>query len=382
MGIRIPDFRGAAAIWGATGRDDRGHIWFGVSATESVEVPSAHLFEYIPESGKTIDRGDVVTELKRAKQYRDGEGQMKIHSRIVRGSDGYLYFASMDERGENADAGILPTWGSHWWRLHLETKRWEHLRRVPEGLIAVAGMGRHLFALGYVNHVLYHFDCRTKSSNSVTVGSFRGHISRNLLADDRGHVYVPRLRAPRPGDPPNVTLVEFDSSLKEVAESPLQHYHEDGTWLDNHGIVGFQYLTDRSLVFLTHPGFLYQLRPPLDEKPAVLRELGWIHPSNKPTYAPALFSYDGSRYLLSVVSGNNGQEEWLVYDLEQRRSRATPWDPVPNEKEIGKGRNFYGSFTRDNDGAFYLGGVFVVQDAQPARWKPVLLRLEPPKSSK
>ncbi|MBL8386293.1 MAG: hypothetical protein JNM90_24630, partial [Burkholderiales bacterium] len=30
--LKIPDFDGAMAIWGATGRDRRGRLWFGVSA--------------------------------------------------------------------------------------------------------------------------------------------------------------------------------------------------------------------------------------------------------------------------------------------------------------------------------------------------------------
>src|SRR3954454_941692 len=30
--IDIPDFPGRWAIWGSTGRDNRGHLWFGVSA--------------------------------------------------------------------------------------------------------------------------------------------------------------------------------------------------------------------------------------------------------------------------------------------------------------------------------------------------------------
>src|SRR5687768_14722637 len=39
--ISIPDFPGRWAVWGATGRDHRGHIWFGVSA-QSMPNASAH----------------------------------------------------------------------------------------------------------------------------------------------------------------------------------------------------------------------------------------------------------------------------------------------------------------------------------------------------
>ena len=54
--IKLPDFKGAYAIWGATGRDVRGHIWVGVSAT-GVAIPSAHLIEYVPETGRARSIG-------------------------------------------------------------------------------------------------------------------------------------------------------------------------------------------------------------------------------------------------------------------------------------------------------------------------------------
>src|SRR5262245_38448056 len=53
--LPLPNFPGANAVWGATGRDARGHIWAGISAA-MVPDPSAHLVEYIPEDDQVIDR--------------------------------------------------------------------------------------------------------------------------------------------------------------------------------------------------------------------------------------------------------------------------------------------------------------------------------------
>src|SRR5262249_25940831 len=145
--IPLPSFPGAYAVWGATGRDSRGHIWVGISANGG-SVPSAHLCEYHPDTGQVFDRGDVVSALERCGVCRRGESQQKIHSRIVQAADGHLYFASLDEQGENEDGSRLPTWGGHLWRLRLPENRWEHLHRVPEGLIAVAGAGKLIYALG------------------------------------------------------------------------------------------------------------------------------------------------------------------------------------------------------------------------------------------
>lgn len=57
--IELPAFPGACAIWGARGRDDRGHMRFGVSAAGE-ERSSAHLLEFDPDSRALVDRGDVL----------------------------------------------------------------------------------------------------------------------------------------------------------------------------------------------------------------------------------------------------------------------------------------------------------------------------------
>jgi hypothetical protein len=95
--IPLPAFLSAEAIWGATGRDASGHIWIG--ASDRGNGGSAHLLEYEPDSGTLTDRGDVISELKYAGLYRSGEGQIKIHTKIIKADDGYLYFASFDEEG-------------------------------------------------------------------------------------------------------------------------------------------------------------------------------------------------------------------------------------------------------------------------------------------
>jgi len=191
--LSVPQFAGAHAIWGSTGQDSRGHIWFGVT-TEGIPVPSAHLFEYDPDASGIVDRGNVIAQLSAAGVLRPGEHQAKIHSRIVQGPDNDLYFASMDEEGESANGTHMPRWGGHLWRLKLDTYQWQHLFTAPEALIAVAAGGRFIYALGYFGHVLYRFDTKDGDVQHVAVGSVNGHVSRNFLADHRGHAYVPRLR--------------------------------------------------------------------------------------------------------------------------------------------------------------------------------------------
>jgi hypothetical protein len=377
VSIAIPDFAGTYSIWGATGRDNRGHIWFGVSATtQGTATPSAHLFEYLPESARVIARSDVVSQLKVTGRWRAGESQMKIHSKIVAGSDGHLYFTSMDEQGEDESGGRLPTWGSHLWRVRPSDGRWEHLLAAPEGLIALSGMGTRFYALGYFGHRVYQYDAATRSTRFVDVGSLGGHISRNFLSDDRGHVYVPRLKASA-GSPSGIgaTLVELDSGLRERGETPLAHYL-DSTPLDSHGITGYQSLADRSIVFVTSAGYLYRVAPRGDS-PAEVRPLGWFHPEG-PAYTASLFAYDGRRYVVGASrrrGAGSSRYEWVVYDLAARRSIASPME-IPRVVGLpAADLMLYGSVTRDNWGNFYLGGTF----RRAARELPALFQARLPR---
>ena len=341
----------AEAIWGAMGRDVAGHIWLGVSTRG--EGASAHLLEYAPDSGVLVDRGDVVSALKQAGLHREGEGQIKLHSKIIQAADGYLYFASFDEEGESASRAVAPKWGSHLWRLWPESQRWEHLQTAPEGLVALTGNGNWIYALGYWDHILYQYDTRKRTWRQVRVGSVRGHVSRNIVADGRGHVYVPRARewqpsevGAHPGELFSVELVEFDADLREVGATPIKNY-AGAAGRDSHGLTGLSYLADGSIVVSTDAGFLYRIKP-ADTGAAKVEALGAIHPRGG-SYAGSLFPIDGKRYLAAVVTTRDAHD-WVIYDLQTRKSsaRVLPFD--------SRGMLLYGSSTRDNRGRFYLVG--------------------------
>jgi hypothetical protein len=73
----------------------------------------------------------------------------------------------MDETGGRADIGQPPQWGSHFWRYSSAADHWEHLFSAPEGLIAVSGVGRWVYALGYWGHVIYQFDTRAGKTRRI-----------------------------------------------------------------------------------------------------------------------------------------------------------------------------------------------------------------------
>jgi hypothetical protein len=360
--LNPPDYGGAYAIWGSTGTDRQGHIWFGMTSNDPVSG-SAHLYEYDPATDTFTDRGNVVAELTRLGLWRPGERQMKIHSRIIEAPDGYQYFASMDESGEADDGSQLPTWGGHLWR-RSPTGTWEHLAATPEALIAVAVGGPYVYAEGYFNQVLYQFDTRTQRMRSVTVGAVGGHVSRNIFADDRGHAFVSR--ATRVGDsPPQAFLVEYDAELQEIAAQPLPDYFDRGPD-DSHGIVAIHPDGQGGWFFATSQGRLFHEEPEATG-PSQLTNLGWYSPSG-PRYVASMF-FDPQRrvlYGVAMPSGNGTDHfEWITRPLDSAGTSAVL--TYGAEPIFPHGAVLYGSIARDADGHSYVVGMM--------NSKPVILQI-------
>ena len=347
--IALPDFWGAYAIWGATGNDRQGRIWIGVTSND--EKSGAHLVQFDPVAHSVIDRGDVMAELERVRPRKPGERQMKIHSRIVEMPDGYLYFASMDESGENADGSKLPDWGGHLWRIG-QGHRWEHLALAREALIAVAGGGRYVYALGYFNHVVYQYDTRSGTVNAKTIGAAGGHVSRNFMADERGHVFVPRVV--HEGTTFKAYLVELDSALKEIGSHPLGDYFERGLD-DSHGIVAVHSDGGGGWFFATGKGRLYQVERTATGPSRVL-DRGWFHPAGS-RYVASMFRDPKDGRLFGVASSSSYGDrrfEWITRAADGTTTIA-PFR-YGEADQFPAGAVLYGSMTRDLAGRFYVGG--------------------------
>ena len=364
--LDVPDFTGATAIWGSTGRDRRGRLWFGVSA--SGDGGSAHLFAFDPAGNSWRDHGSVVEQLKTAGLYKPGEGQVKIHSRIVQGGDGWLYFASTDEEGEKEDGSAPPRWGGHFWRIDPERGQWQHLFAAPEGLVAVAGVGRFMYVLGYWGHVVFRYDTLTAATKRVQVGSIGGHVSRNIVADARGHVFVPRV-ARDPAGAPTARLVELDSELRELASTTLEGYFGKGAVQDNHGITGLAYLPNGRILFVTSRGYLHVIDSPdrqAPERPVKVRSLGYVHPEGE-AYTASLFSLGDAGHVAAISATPRGYE-WVVADIGSGLANAYRIDTHDMKDVL-----LYGSVARDNAGRAYAAGWHAI----PRGKGPLLLQIDP-----
>jgi len=276
--------------------------------------------------------------------------------------DGYLYFSSMDESGENPDGSTMPTWGGHLWRIGA-TGRWEHLAVAREALIAVAGGGPYVYALGYFNHVVYQYDTRSGAVKAKTVGAAGGHVSRNFFADERGHVFVPRVVLD--GTTPAAFLVELDSALQEIASQPLPEYFERGGD-DSHGIVAIHPGEAGQWLFATGKGRLYRVTTK-PGAPSTLSDLGWFHPAGS-RYVASMFRdpADGTLFGVSSTSSwGDARFEWIA----RGANGATVAEFLYGQSAFPDSALIYGSITRDAMGRYYVVGTM--------KYKPLVLQVTP-----
>lgn len=371
--IDLPSVPFGSAIWGATGRDDNGNIYLGISCDGDSRL-SATLCR-IPSGANHVEMlGDAVSQLQWVADDPNVQ-QSKIHSKPVQADDGFLYFTSQDEEGEQEDGSALPKWGSHLWRIDptAEEVEWEHVRAFPEALIATACAGRYVYALGYFDHVIYQYDTESRSIRRMTVGSAGGHISRNFLVDTHESAYVPRVTAV--GDRDYVIeLVQFNTSLVETSSYSLEDYGATSDFR-SHGLVGFSAMKNGDVVFVTAKGALYQLQPSADG-PAELKRLGWIHPDGE-SYTAFLVCPDGESIVCGLARRPRQSYQWVTYDLASGVSSVVELNPDQSQLLKLDHLLLYGSNTRDDEGRAYMvgqyrnerGGVpFAVQVSWPRKF--------------
>ena len=176
-----------------------------------------------------------------------------------------------------------------------------------------------------------------------------------------------------------MSLVEFDTELREVGSNPLPNYL-DGPPDAAHGIIAFQHLADRSICFATHIGRLYRLTTETGGGPARLTDLGWFHPKGR-AYTPSLFTHSGTTSLVGIgrrIFDGELTDVWLYYDLDLRISSASRLTlPGPDGQPLKIGMLLYGSQTRDRYGNFILVGA-----TNNGRWQPLVFRVSPSSGAK
>lgn len=364
--LDIPLKHGMNSIWGATGRDHLGRIYYGVSAWDGLDDPSAMLWRFDPSKEVFESLGSVNEKLDELGIRRSSpfpETQIKIHSKIYQAEDGKIYFSTQDEHQEKEDGSSGALFGGRLFSFDLNSQQWECIHMAPEGLIALTARGRYVVAEGYFGHVLYQYDTQTKTIRSKRLGTFKGHVSRNIFMDRRMHVYGIRVR---PADDQEqhgvyqvedqrqrVSLVELNTELEEVQDWPLDDYLLTGTTASE-GITGFCELKDGSIVFVAQTGALWKLS--IEKDGAKIERLGWFS-SEGPAFCGGLFCPFGQRYVCGFTIKKEGAPyKWTIFDIDRLTSHTLKLDSRSQALLNREQLLAYGTETIDHQSRAYVVG--------------------------
>ncbi len=379
--LELPRFEAAHAIWGSTGVDHLGRVYFGAAAY-GVEDASAHLLRYDPSTGKSVDLGginEVLTRLGIRRTIDYDETQMKIHSKIFQASDGNVYFSSQDEHDEKADGSQNARFGGRLFALDPLSDQWTCILTAPEGLIATACERRYVYAMGYFGNVIYRYDTKTKENRSIKLGTMGGHVSRNIFVDADEHLFAARLTPGSSINDPGTTLVgttlvkstlvELNPDLEIVNEWPLRDYAPTMDADFAAGITGYCRLSGGDIVFTTHSGAIWLLKSDEvgDQR---LQRLGWMHHSG-PAYVASLFSPLAERFVGGFVQ-TKGSYEWVIYDIEQRASTSLRLSEQDQKILETPGLLLCGCETLDRNANGYVVGWRKVEGG----YGPIAIRME------
>ena len=372
--LELPLMHGMNSIWGATGRDHLGRIYYGVSAWDGLEDPSATLWRFDPRNDSFEFLGSVnekLDELKLRRRTPFSETQVKIHSKIFQAEDGKIYFSTQDEHQEKEDGSSGALFGGRLFSVDPDSQNWECIHTAPEGLIALAARGRYVVAEGYFGHVIYQYDTQNKTVRSKRLGTFKGHVSRNIFMDRRMHVYAIRVQ-PAEGDDQQgvyqvegqrqrVSLVELDTRLEEVQDWPLDDYLLTGT-TSSEGITGFCELNDGSIVFVAQTGALWKIS--MDNDKAKLDRLGWFS-SEGPSFCGGLFCPFGDRYVCGFSIKKEGAPyRWTVFDIDRLTSCSLKLDQESQSLMNRENLLAYGTETIDHQARAYVVGWRQLNDGK------------------
>lgn len=190
------------SVWSGMGQAEDGTIYIAVSNHDEV-LGNVAIFALDPGADRMRFINDIKSVSEAVGNWREGEGQYKVHTFLERASDGRLYFATMPA---TKPAGRR---GAHLYALDPETEAIEDVSaRAPVTVtrqaeivpgrgvlleeLGIKGIGAHpeftdmLYLMAHDNGALLRYDLRSGSVQAVGVSS---SISYAFHVDEDGDVY-------------------------------------------------------------------------------------------------------------------------------------------------------------------------------------------------
>jgi hypothetical protein len=348
--LSYPDFPDADSTWGSIGFSARHNkVYVGVTNHRDRQG----LFEYDVASRKLRLCGFVADMA----HLRPFEWQGKIHTQIVEGPDGAMYFGSDGGESREEDLKEHPAGygGGFFFRWEPDRGQLSNLGRgMPyEGLkdIAVDRKDGTLLAVSYPQVHLLSYD--VPANRVLDLGRLgSGHVPRVLFPDRWGNIYYVDWRQ---------RLIKYEHDTKELVFSRESLPAFDGTPGSSiiTGITAWAADEKQGVIYLVTYGAKMLAFHPRRNGIGAVEDLGGIYddPGHRPWdyYCPNLALHKNGRlyYFIGGHGSHAGKREGttlMEFDPKTRTKRELSSWPVTVLSEAT------GSDVKDHEGNLYFAG--------------------------
>lgn len=354
------------SCWWALGNDDSGNIYVAIS-NEIHPGGDVAIFKYDPVLNQMTFVNDLKSVSTAAGNWLPTENQQKVHTCLVRGADGRLYFATHD----NSWGTLADHRGTHIYALEnntitdLSATATQYLNSAMQtvhsnigvhvenygtiDLEMTRGAPRLLYGVTYGDGYLYRLNLETGDIKMIaqTGQGYAVGVIRRFAVDNSGNAYVP-MRGTNAGD---IRIYKYDNAAGTWAYTGKSYTdsHLAASDLDKSGWRMHVYTKDGAKIyFISYDGKIYRFTFATE----ALEYIGVLEANPNPTVSDLILS-DDEQHLYSLVYEYAVNQNKFV-DFNIQMGQATTIDS--NITTYGPRDLIYGGLARDKLGQAYMVG--------------------------
>jgi hypothetical protein len=357
------------SCWGALGNDDDGNIYAAISNHLNYPDGNVAVFKYDPAQNKMTFVNDIRSVSTAAGNWLSTENQQKVHTRLIRGADGALYFAThdnswgtlTDHRGTHIYAlknGVitdLSKTATNYLNMAMQTVNGSigvHVENYGTiGMEMTRGTPRLLYGITYGDGYLYRLNLETGDIKMIaqTGKGYADGIIRNFAVDTNGNAYVP-MRGASTGD---IRIYKYDNTAGTWAytgKSYTDNFFLAGNEPDKSGWVMHVYTKAGDMVyFIASDGKVYRFTFATES----LQYLGTLEANPNPRVGNLILS-DDEQHLYALVFRYAGINQNKFVDFNIQTGQVTTIDS--NIATYGTRDLITGGLAKDKLGHAYMVG--------------------------
>ena len=356
------------SCWWALGSNRAGNIYVAISNHLNYPGGNVAVFKYDPALGRMSFLNDLQSVSTAAGNWLPSENQQKVHTRLIEGGDGRIYFATHD----NSWGDLADHRGTHFYMIEndqitdLSVNTPQYLDKdmqTVEGSIGVhvenygtigmemaPGTPGIIYGITYGEGYLYRLDLGTGGIRMLarTGRGYDKGIIRNLAVDLDGNAYVP-VRGDSTGE---IRIFKYDNTEDSWGDTGKSYI--DGFLavddFEKSGWVLHVYPKARDMAyFIAYDGKVYRFTFGTE----TLEYLGILEANPNPHVHNLILSGDGKRlYALVYRYGGSSGNKFVEFNLETGLART-----IESRITLYGSRDLiFGGFAKDRLGHAYMVG--------------------------